>query len=116
MKPPVFNSAWPADILALRHHEMRESRDPNVPPQIWNQYHSRFEAYEGSRPMPLDILDAGCARGTLALRLAEPGHRVCAVDIRRRLLHYPAKRHARDSHALCAAVNGHRAVRAMSGQ
>ena len=42
---------------------------------------------------PLEILDVGCAQGTLALLLAERGHRVTAVDLRADFLQYAQSRH-----------------------
>ncbi len=54
---------------------------------------------------PLDVLDVGCAQGTLALLLAERGHRVCAMDIRRQFLDYAASRHERgDVRFVCGNV------------
>lgn len=95
MKPPVFNSAWPADVLALYRHDMTEIWDRSIAPNIWNQYHNQLEIYcaltDGRQP--LDVLDVGCAQGTLALLLAERGHNVCAMDIRQQFLDYAAARH-----------------------
>ncbi|HET9232993.1 MAG TPA: class I SAM-dependent methyltransferase, partial [Candidatus Eisenbacteria bacterium] len=64
-------------------------------PQIWNQYHNQIDLYLGlaEQGPRLDILDVGCAQGTLALLLAERGHRVCAMDIRKPFLDYAASRH-----------------------
>jgi 2-polyprenyl-3-methyl-5-hydroxy-6-metoxy-1,4-benzoquinol methylase len=97
MKPPIFDPAWPADVQALYRHDMREIWDPTIAPQIWNQYHSQLDLYcglaGGSRG--LDILDVGCAQGTLALLMAERGHRVCAMDIRQQFLDYAVTRHER---------------------
>ena len=50
----------------------------------------------------LDILDVGCAQGTLALMLAERGHEVWAMDIRQQFLDYAAARHERGLvHFIC---------------
>jgi 2-polyprenyl-3-methyl-5-hydroxy-6-metoxy-1,4-benzoquinol methylase len=95
MKPPVLDPAWPADVVALYRHDMQELWDRSIAPQIWNQYHNQLDLYlalcEG--PEKLDVLDVGCAQGTLALLLAERGHRVCAMDIRQQFLDYAASRH-----------------------
>jgi 2-polyprenyl-3-methyl-5-hydroxy-6-metoxy-1,4-benzoquinol methylase len=95
LKPPVYNSAWPADVHALYRHDMQEIWDRTIAPQIWNQYHNQLDTYlalcEGRGQ--LDILDVGCAQATLALLLAERGHRVCAMDIRQQFLDYAALRH-----------------------
>jgi len=51
----------------------------------------------------LEILDVGCAQGTLALLLAERGHEVWAMDIRQQFLDYAASRHEKgDVHFICA--------------
>jgi 2-polyprenyl-3-methyl-5-hydroxy-6-metoxy-1,4-benzoquinol methylase len=95
MKPPEFDSTWPADVQALYSHDMREIWDRSIAPQIWNQYHNQLDIYcelTGDCG-PLDILDVGCAQGTLALLLAERGHRVSAMDIRQQFLDYAASRH-----------------------
>jgi 2-polyprenyl-6-hydroxyphenyl methylase/3-demethylubiquinone-9 3-methyltransferase len=97
MKPPVFDADWPADVKALYRHDVQEIWDRSIAPQIWNQYHNQLEIYCRLADLgrPLDILDVGCAQGTLALLLAERGHRVCAVDIRQQFLDYAASRYER---------------------
>lgn len=74
---------------------MQEMWDRTIAPQVWNQYHNQLEIYcaLAGAPGPLDVLDVGCAQGTLALLLAEHGHRVCAMDIRQQFLDYAAKRY-----------------------
>jgi 2-polyprenyl-6-hydroxyphenyl methylase/3-demethylubiquinone-9 3-methyltransferase len=95
VKPPVFDPSWPADVQALYRHDMQEIWDRSIAPQVWNQYHNQLDLYcsfaDGRGQ--LDILDVGCAQGTLALLLAERGHRVCAMDIRQQFLDYAASRH-----------------------
>src|SRR6185295_13416343 len=95
MKRPIFDPAWPADVQALYRHDVQEIWDPSIAPQIWNQYHNQLDLYcslaDGRGQ--LDILDVGCAQATLALLLAERGHRVCAMDIRQQFLDYAASRH-----------------------
>jgi 2-polyprenyl-3-methyl-5-hydroxy-6-metoxy-1,4-benzoquinol methylase len=95
MKAPAFDPSWPADVQALFRHDMQEMWDPTIAPQIWNQYHNQLDLYCGlaAERGRLDILDVGCAQGTLALLLAERGHRVCAMDIRQQFLDYAASRH-----------------------
>ena len=94
MKPPVFNPDWPAEVQALYRHDMQEIWDRSIAPQVWNQYHNQLDYYldlagNGSQA----ILDVGCAQGTLALLLAERGHRVTAVDLRPAFLEYARSRH-----------------------
>jgi 2-polyprenyl-6-hydroxyphenyl methylase/3-demethylubiquinone-9 3-methyltransferase len=95
--PPTFDPDWPADVMALYRHDMQEMWDRSIAPQVWNQYHNQLDIYFGlcEGAGALDILDVGCAQATLALLLAEKGHRVCAMDIRRRFLDYAATRHER---------------------
>lgn len=94
MKPPVFNPKWPDDVQAVYQHDVQEIWDPTLARHIWNQYHNQLDIYlslaEGFGK--LDILDIGCAQGTLALLLAERGHSVCALDIRQGFLDYAASR------------------------
>jgi 2-polyprenyl-6-hydroxyphenyl methylase/3-demethylubiquinone-9 3-methyltransferase len=73
---------------------MQEIWDCSIAPHIWNQYHNQLDTYLAiAGPQPLDILDVGCAQGTLALMLAERGHRVTAVDLRPEFLTYAESRH-----------------------
>ena len=104
MKPPNYNPAWPPDVQALYRHDMQEIWDRTIAPQIWNQYHNQLDIYadlcEGRGR--LGVLDVGCAQGTLALLLAEHGHKVCAMDIRQQFLDYAASRHEKgDVRLLC---------------
>src|ERR1700674_5506413 len=95
MNAPTYNDAWPDDVKALYRHDMQEMWDPTIAPQVWNQYHNQLDIYvvlaDGEEC--LDILDVGCAQGTLALLLAEKGHRVCAMDIRQQFLDYAKTRY-----------------------
>lgn len=105
MKPPRFDSRWPEDVQALYRHDMQEIWDPSIAPQIWNQYHNQLDLYRRlcNDRGRLDILDVGCAQGTLALLLAEDGHNVCAMDIRKQFLDYAASRHEKgDVRFVCA--------------
>ena len=58
--------------------------------------HSIREVIRARSAGPLDILDAGCQAGRLAIPLAQEGHRVTGVDTSRVALS-KAARHARDS-------------------
>ena len=95
MKPPQFDPGWPADVQALYRHDMQEIWDSSIAPQIWNQYHNQLDLYRNlcNGRGRLDILDVGCAQGTLALLLAEDGHNVCAMDIRQQFLDYAVSRY-----------------------
>jgi 2-polyprenyl-3-methyl-5-hydroxy-6-metoxy-1,4-benzoquinol methylase len=95
MKPPVYNPSWGDDVRAVFQHDMQEIWDPGISRHIWNQYHNQLDIYsrlaEGKGR--LEILDVGCAQGTLALMLAERGHSVWAVDIRQQFLDYARTRY-----------------------
>ena len=97
MKPPIYDPAWPPDVQSLYRHDMAEIWDRSIAPNVWNQYHNQLDIYvrlaDGAGA--LDVLDVGCAQGTLALLLAERGHNVCAMDIRQPFLDYAASRHER---------------------
>jgi 2-polyprenyl-6-hydroxyphenyl methylase/3-demethylubiquinone-9 3-methyltransferase len=94
MKPPVYNPEWTPEQKAIYVHDMQEIWDRKLAPQIWNLYHNQLDLYIGlAGDEPLDILDVGCAQATLALKLAERGHRVTAVDIRQSFLDYAASRY-----------------------
>jgi SAM-dependent methyltransferase len=72
---------------------------------VWNQYHNQLNIYlslaEGRTF--LDVLDVGCAQATLAMLLAERGHRVSAVDIRQPFLDYAKSRYETgDIQFICA--------------
>ncbi len=97
MKPPEFDTTWPEDVKALFRHDVQEVWDQSIAPPNWNQYHNQLDLYLGLAPpeRKLEILDVGCAQGTLALLLAERGHSVLAVDIRPQFLEYAASRYAR---------------------
>ncbi len=81
-------------MLALYRHDMQGIWDRRLAPHVWNQYHNQLDTYLAFADRPsLDILDVGCAQGTLALLLAERGHRVTAVDLRPEFLEYAQSRH-----------------------
>jgi 2-polyprenyl-6-hydroxyphenyl methylase/3-demethylubiquinone-9 3-methyltransferase len=94
MKPPQPDLGWNAEVQLLYEHDRKEIWDRSVAPYIWNQYHNQLALYQRIAGTGCkDILDVGCAQATLALRLAEAGHRVCAVDIRQHFLDYAASRY-----------------------
>lgn len=95
MKPPIFNPAWSAEVKRVYEHDMQEWWDKSRAPHIWNMYHAQQALYTRLLPAStgLKILDVGCAQATLALRLAEHGHLVTAVDIRQAFLDYAQSRY-----------------------
>jgi 2-polyprenyl-3-methyl-5-hydroxy-6-metoxy-1,4-benzoquinol methylase len=94
MKPPQFSPAWSAEVQALYRHDMQEIWDRTIAPHVWNQYHNQLKYYlEIAGTERKNILDVGCAQGTLALLLAERGHRVTAVDLRPAFLEYAQSRY-----------------------
>lgn len=94
MKHPVFDPEWPELVQAVYSHDMAEMWDPSRLPHIFNSYHAELERYlHIAGDSPLRILDVGCAQGTLALLLAEAGHDVTALDLRREFLDYAQGRY-----------------------
>lgn len=95
MIKPSYNPDWSDDVKSLYRHDMEEYWDKTLVPNKWNQYRNLLNTYlsMASDTLTLDILDVGCAQGTLALLLAEQGHRVCAVDIRQESLDYARSRY-----------------------
>jgi 2-polyprenyl-3-methyl-5-hydroxy-6-metoxy-1,4-benzoquinol methylase len=95
MQAPTFNPSWSPEVQALYRHDIQEIWDPTIARHIWNQYHNQLDLYLdlAGREGGADILDVGCAQGTLALLLAEAGHRVTAMDIRPDFLAYARSRY-----------------------
>lgn len=95
MKAPVFSPDWTPEVQRLYEHDMREIWDPAIARHIYNQYHAQLELYMAQldHASPLQILDVGCAQATLALKLAEKGHRVTAIDLRQEFIDYARTRH-----------------------
>jgi 2-polyprenyl-3-methyl-5-hydroxy-6-metoxy-1,4-benzoquinol methylase len=94
MKPPIFSRDWSDDIQALYRHDIQEMWDRSIAPHVWSQYHNQLNYYlDIAGKDRKDILDVGCAQGTLALLLAERGHHVAAVDLRPAFLAYARSRH-----------------------
>lgn len=91
--PPHPSPGWSDELRALHAHDMQEMWDRSLAPHVWNQYHNQLDVYAAYAGQgPLDILDVGCAQGTLAILLAEAGHRVTAVDMRPAFLDYAKSR------------------------
>ena len=99
MKSPVFNPDWPEEVKALYRHDIQEIWDPTVTINVWNQYHNQLDIYfdvvKRYASGRAAILDVGCAQATLAMLLAESGHRVCAVDLRSSFLDYASRRYTK---------------------
>jgi len=95
MKAPVYNAHWSPEVQRIYEHDMREIWDPTIARHIYNQYQAQLELYMREVPddASLRILDVGCAQATLALMLAERGHRVTAVDLRKEFVEYAKTRH-----------------------
>ena len=97
VKRPIPQDDWSDEVRALHRHDLQEWWEPGLAPHVRRQYHNQLDRYlrfADSRDA-LDILDVGCAQGTLALLLAERGHRVVAVDLRPAFLEYARSRHER---------------------
>ncbi len=94
MKPPQFDPQWPAEVVEIWRNDMREMWDPRIERHVYNQYHNQLDLYLGlaEKYGARNVLDVGCAQGTLALLLAERGCSVTGVDIRQAFLDYAATR------------------------
>lgn len=93
MKKPIFNKNWSEDVRRVYEHDMQEIWDESIAPHIFNMYHSHLELYFSLVTSDAkNILDVGCAQATLALKLAEKGHSVTAVDLRPEFLEYAKTR------------------------
>jgi 2-polyprenyl-3-methyl-5-hydroxy-6-metoxy-1,4-benzoquinol methylase len=95
MKRPVFDPAWPPDVVEVYRNDMREMWDASIEQQTWNQYHNQLDLYRAlvDKYGAQTVLDVGCAQATLALLLAESGRSVTAVDIRGQFLEYGKTRY-----------------------
>lgn len=105
MKPPQFDPSWPAEVVEIFRNDMREMWDPRIERHSYNQYHNQLDLYLGlvEKYGARTVLDVGCAQGTLAMLLAERGHRVVAIDIREHFLEYARTRWERGDVELLAA-------------
>lgn len=104
MRPPVVDTAWPDDVVALHRHDVQEVWDPTLAPNVWRMYQEDLRRYlAAAGRTPCRILDVGCAQATLALLLAEAGHEVTALDIRPHFLDYARSRYEKGRIAFVAA-------------
>lgn len=89
MKQPAFDSAWSDEVKRVYEHDLREIWNPMIARHIFNMYHSQLQRLQKFAPnQPCKILDVGCAQATLAMQLAEAGHKVTAMDLRQDFLDY----------------------------
>lgn len=96
MKKPEYRETWPADVKALYEHDMQELWDASRMLHVFHAYQDELQRYirlVGTDPRR--ILDVGVAQATLAMLLAERGHRVTAMDIRPAFLEYARSRYER---------------------
>ncbi len=106
MKPPVYTEAWGEEVVSVFRHDMQELWDPTIAPHVWNMYQEQLRQYMGfADSCAMRILDVGCAQATLAMKLAEAGHYVTAVDVRQSFLDYARSRYTHGSiDFVCANV------------
>jgi 2-polyprenyl-3-methyl-5-hydroxy-6-metoxy-1,4-benzoquinol methylase len=95
MIKPIYDQGWSQEVKVVYQHDIEQYWDKSLSIHEWNQYQNLLAFYSSLAPpeKTLDILDVGCAQATLALLLAERGHNVTAVDIRKEFLDYAASRH-----------------------
>lgn len=93
MKQPEFDSSWSDEVKHVYDHDMREIWDNSIATHIFNMYQSQLQRLKAFVPNEsCRILDVGCAQATLAMQLAETGHKVTAMDLRQDFLDYAATR------------------------
>ena len=106
MKAPVFDPSWSDEVKRVYEHDLREIWDSTIARHVFNMYHAQLELFfslvdettkeaakrSHSEITTCRILDVGCAQGTLALKLAEQGHKVTAIDLRQGFLDYAQSR------------------------
>lgn len=97
MKPPVFDPQWPDEVQAVYRHDLEQYWARDHVPHVWEAYQNQLAIYgeivRARCPGAARVLDVGCAQAAMALRLAESGHRVVAVDIRQSFLDYAMTRY-----------------------
>lgn len=97
MKPPVFDERWSDEVRTVYRHDLEQHWERQRVPHVWETYQNQLAIYSDivrrRCPSPANVLDVGCAQGTLALLLAEQGHHVVAVDIRDAFLDYANARY-----------------------
>jgi len=105
VKPPVFEQAWPPEVVEIYRNDVREMWDSRVEPHSFHSYQNQLALYTAlaDKYAAESVLDVGCAQGTLALLLGERGKRVTAVDIRQPFLDYARTRHERGDVRFVAA-------------
>jgi 2-polyprenyl-3-methyl-5-hydroxy-6-metoxy-1,4-benzoquinol methylase len=97
MKLPDANAD--SDWSRLRAHDVEELWDHAISPHVASAYAARLativEVVAGLAGEGGQILDVGCAQGTLGLSLAERGFRVTLLDVRPGNIAYARARHER---------------------
>lgn len=83
MKPAVSSPSMSWDIRRLCDHDYEELWDPKRKPNVFIQFQNALAFFERLVDRScLRVMDVGCAKATLALKLAEKGHEVFAIDLR----------------------------------
>lgn len=81
----------------IRAHDIEELWDHSLAPHIAAAYADRVNLVcrlIARNAVPnCDVIDVGCAQGTIGLRLAEQGYRVSLLDIRAEALEYARERY-----------------------
>ena len=83
MKIAISNSSMSWDIRRLCDHDYEELWEPKRKPSVFIQFQNALAFFEGLVDRSCArVMDVGCAKATLALKLAEKGHEVLAIDLR----------------------------------
>jgi 2-polyprenyl-6-hydroxyphenyl methylase/3-demethylubiquinone-9 3-methyltransferase len=91
--------------MEIYRNDQREVWEPSLEPQTYRLYQNQLRLCQNlaGRFKAHDVLDVGCAQGTLALLLAEEGLSVTALDIRAPFLEYARSRYERGDVRFVAA-------------
>lgn len=81
----------------IRHHDVEEMWKHSIAPHVAAAYAARMRLLRAlvreSAPLGANVIDIGCAQGTLGLMLAEDGYKVSLLDVRAQALEYARERH-----------------------
>ena len=91
MREVAMDPAWGA-VLRKVHEEHQQFVNPGIRPNVFSWYHARTRMVAAlirqHAPEAVDILDIGCAQGSVSIAMGEMGYRVTGNDIREYYLSY----------------------------
>lgn len=94
------NPSWPEAVRGA-HEDVRIFIDPNISPNVYSWYQARTKMVvalvKKFAPNAKNILDIGCAQGSIALELGRQGYTVTGNDIRKHYVDYANIRNVYDN-------------------